>query len=76
MSSYKSIVKSTGLIGFVQVFQIVFGVIRNKAIALVLGASGFGIWSLYNSYLAMVTQFSVLGLDKSGVRQISKKNRK
>lgn len=73
MSSYKDIAKSTGLIGLVQVFQIFFGVIRNKVIAIFLGTAGFGIWSLYNSYLAMLTQFSILGLDKSGVRQISKK---
>ena len=73
MSSYKDIAKSTGLIGLVQIFQIVFGVIRNKVIAILLGTAGFGIWSLYNTYLSLVTQFSILGLDKSGVRQISKK---
>jgi len=73
MSSYKNIAKSTGLIGFVQIIQIFFGVIRNKVIAVLIGTAGFGIWSLYNTYLELITQFSILGIDKSGVRQISKK---
>jgi antigen flippase len=75
MSSYKNIAKSTGLIGLVQAFQILFGVVRNKVIALLLGTAGFGVWSLYNSYIQMITQFSILGLDKSGVRQISKNSK-
>ena len=72
MSSYKNIAKATSLIGFVQVIQILFGMIRNKAIAFFVGSTGFGIWALYNSYIDMVSQFSILGLDKSGVRQIAK----
>lgn len=72
MSSYKDIAKATSLIGFVQIIQIIFGIIRNKCVALFVGTYGFGIWALYNSYIEMVTQFSMLGLDKSGVRQISK----
>lgn len=72
MASYKSIIKSSGLIGFVQIFQILFGLIRNKAIAVVIGTKGFGIWGLYQTYIDMVTAFSSLGIDKSGVREIAK----
>jgi len=72
MNSYKNIAKSSGIIGLVQVFQIVFGLIRNKAIAILVGAQGFGIWGLYNTYIEMVSQISILGLDQSGVRQIAK----
>ena len=71
-SSYKDIIKSSGLIAYVQVFQMFFGLLRNKAIALILGASGFGIWGLYNTFMEMVTAFSCLGLDRSGVREIAK----
>jgi len=72
MSSYKSIIKSSGIIGLVQIFQILFGLIRNKAIAVVVGTKGFGVWGLYQTYIEMVTAFSSLGIDKSGIREIAK----
>jgi PST family polysaccharide transporter len=71
-SSYKSTVKTTGVIAVVQVIQIVFGLIRNKVVAIVAGANGFGIWSLYNTYIEMISSFSSLGIDQSGVRQIAR----
>ena len=72
MPSYKTIMKSTGLIASVQIVQIIFGLIRNKVVALFLGTKGFGIWGLYNTYVEMAIAVSTLGLDQSGVRQISK----
>jgi len=72
MSSYKEIVRTTGMIAIVQVIQIIFGALRNKIISVVLGAKGFGIWGLYSTYIEMVSAFSVLGLDQSGVREIAK----
>lgn len=74
MTSYKSIIKSTGLIAIVQVIQIIFGLVRNKVVALLLGTKGFGIWGLYTTYIEMASAFSSLGLDQSGVRQIAKSN--
>lgn len=70
--SYKTIVKTTGLIGTVQVFQIVFGLIRNKVLAILVGTHGIGIWGLYKNFTDMATNISMLGLDQSGVRQIAK----
>lgn len=70
--SYKTIVKTTGLIGAVQVFQIVFGLIRNKVLAILVGTHGVGIWGLYKNFTDMATKISMLGLDSSGVRQIAK----
>lgn len=72
INSYRTIIKTTGLIGVVQVFQMVFGLFRNKVLAIIVGTQGFGIWGLYNAYVEMVTQISILGLDQSGVRQIAK----
>ncbi|SHE69695.1 polysaccharide transporter, PST family [Mariniphaga anaerophila] len=70
-NSYKTIVKTTGLIGFVQIFQMVFGLIRNKVLAIIVGTQGVGIWGLYKNYIDMATKISLLGLDQSGVRQIA-----
>lgn len=73
-SSYKSIFRATGIIGLSQIVIILFGIIRNKVVAVILGTSGFGIFGLYNNFINMLTSFSTLGLDKSGVKQISQKN--
>lgn len=69
---YKTIAKSSSLIAVVQFFQMLFGLIRNKAVALLIGTNGFGIWSLYQTFLEMMTSFSTLGMDQGGVREISK----
>lgn len=71
-NSYKNMAKSSGLIAFVQVFQMVFGLIRNKGISLIVGTTGFGIWSLYHTFIEMLSSFSVFGLDQGGVREIAR----
>lgn len=73
MPSYKQIAKSSGLVAFVSVFQMAFGLLRNKIIAVLLGAKGFGIYGLYQVFIETAISFSSLGLDKSGVRQIAKR---
>lgn len=72
MNSYKSIIKSTGLVGTVQLFKIVFGIIQNKVLALLLGASGFGIWGLFYSFSTTISPFCTFGIDQASVREISK----
>lgn len=69
--SYKSILKATSTFGGVQVFNIFLNLIRNKLVAVIIGATGMGINSLFNSSLSMVTTFSGLGLNISAVRNIS-----
>lgn len=71
-NSYKNMAKSSGLIAFVQVFQMVFGLIRNKGISLIVGTTGFGIWSLYHTFIEMLSSFSVFGLDQGGVREVAR----
>lgn len=73
-SSYKQIAKSSGIVGFVSIFQMSFSLLRNKAIALLLGAKGFGVYGMYQVFIETAITFSTLGLDKSGVRHISKHN--
>ena len=69
---YKDIAKSTGMVGMIQIFQMGFGLLRNKLVAILLGTGGFGIWSLYQTFITMTSSFSSLGLDQSGVREIAK----
>ncbi len=76
-NSYKTIAKTSGIIGVVQIIKMLFGVVQNKVLALVIGTEGFGVWGLYNSFLEMINSFSTLGVEASGVREIARaKNKK
>lgn len=68
MSSYKEIVKSTGLIGSSQVINILLGVLKSKLFAVFLGPAGVGLFGLYTSIISVVSNFSVMGMGISGVK--------
>ncbi|MBP1617023.1 MAG: hypothetical protein H6Q14_850 [Bacteroidetes bacterium] len=74
LSSYKQIVKSTSIFGGSQLINIVIGVIRNKVIAVLLGASGVGLIGIYQSIIDMVRSISGLGLEMTGVKEIASAN--
>ncbi|MDC8004459.1 O-antigen translocase [Aureisphaera galaxeae] len=69
--SYREVVKATSLFGGVKVFAILIAVIRSKVIAILIGAEGMGIASLFMSTLNMVNGVTNLGMDKSAVKDIS-----
>ena len=70
-SSYHQIMKATTIYGGVQIFIILFSVIRSKVAALILGPKGLGILSLLLTTLNLVNGFTSLGLDKSSVKDIA-----
>ena len=74
-NSYVTIVKSTGLIGIVKIIQMVFGLVKNKVVAVMIGPEGYGIWGLYQTFIEMLSSFSSLGLNSSGVRQIARNSK-
>jgi PST family polysaccharide transporter len=69
--SYSQILKSTALIGGTSVLNIAVGVIRSKAIALILGPSGVGLNGLYMSITGLAENIAGMGINSSGVRQIA-----
>jgi PST family polysaccharide transporter len=73
-SSYKQIVKSTSIFGGSQLVNIVIGVIRNKVIAVLLGASGVGLIGIYQSIIDMIRSTSGLGMEMTGVKEIASAN--
>lgn len=73
-SDYKWIFKSIVLFGFVQVFKIIIGVIKNKLIAIWLGAEGLGLMGIYGSTVSFIQAGAGLGLNQSAVRDISEAN--
>jgi len=70
-SSYKQIVKSTGIFGGVQILNIALGIIRQKAIAILLGPAGLGLISTFQSVFDLIKSGSTLGIDTAGVKDIA-----
>src|ERR1043165_1637887 len=71
MSSYRQIFKSTALIGATQAANIVIGILRTKALAILLGPVGMGLAGTYLTVAGFVGGVAGLGLGNSGVRQIA-----
>jgi PST family polysaccharide transporter len=71
MSSYRQIFKSTAVIGAAQVANIGIGIVRNKALAVLLAPAGFGLAGIYLTVTGFVGGVTGLGLGMSGVRQIA-----
>lgn len=70
-SSYGQILKSSALIGGSSVLNIGVGIVRTKAMAVLLGPAGFGLMSLYSSILDLAISIAAMGINSSGVRQIA-----
>ncbi len=59
------------MIGGSSVLNIGVGVIRTKAMALLLGPAGFGLMGLYSLVLSFAQSLASMGINSSGVRQIA-----
>jgi O-antigen/teichoic acid export membrane protein len=70
-SSSRSLIKSMLVIGSAHVVNILISIVRMKVLAVLLGPSGVGLLSIYNSFLEMVKQTAGLGMSSSGVREIA-----
>jgi enterobacterial common antigen flippase len=69
--SYSQILKSSALVGGSQVANVVIGIVRTKAMAMLLGPAGFGLFGLYASIQNLAQSIAGMGINSSGVRQIA-----
>jgi PST family polysaccharide transporter len=69
--TYGQILKSSALVGGSQVVNIAVGIVRTKAMALLLGPAGFGLFGLYGSIANLTQSIAGMGINSSGVRQIA-----
>jgi antigen flippase len=69
--TYVQILKSTMVIGGSSLVTMIFAVVRNKAVALLLGPEGVGLMGIYNSIADIAQTIAGLGVQSSGVRQIA-----
>jgi enterobacterial common antigen flippase len=70
-ATYGQILKSSAWIGGSQAANIALGIVRTKAMALLLGPAGFGLFGLYGSVATLVQSVAGMGINSSGVRQIA-----
>jgi enterobacterial common antigen flippase len=70
-SSYRSILKSTMLIGGSSAINMIIGMVRTKFVAILIGPSGVGLMGTFSQVTNLVYTISSLGLGRSGVRQIA-----
>lgn len=69
--SMKRTLRSTGLIGGATVAALIFGLIRAKAFALLLGPSGIGLFGILTTLTSSGAAIVGLNLQTSGVRSLS-----
>lgn len=69
--TYGQVLKSSALIGGSSVLNIAIGIVRTKAMAILLGPSGFGLAGLYGSISDLTISIAGMGVNSSGVRQIA-----
>ena len=69
--TYGQILKSSALIGGSSVVSIAIGIIRTKAMAVLLGPAGVGLLGLYGSIADLAASVAGMGVNSSGVRQIA-----
>tara|TARA_R110002072_G_scaffold289873_2_gene457218 strand:- start:15477 stop:16973 length:1497 start_codon:yes stop_codon:yes gene_type:complete len=67
----KESLKNSGLVGGSQIVNVILGVIKTKAVALLLGPSGVGLIQLFTSTITLLQNVFSFGLGFSGVRDIS-----
>ena len=69
--SYSHVLKYTSLFGGVQVLSILIGLVRNKAMAMILGAGGMGFNALLTSVQNFASQCTNLGISFGAVPRLS-----
>lgn len=69
--TYNQILKSSALIGGSSALNIAIGIVRTKAMAVLLGPAGFGLFGLYGSISSFTQCLAGMGVNSSGVRQIA-----
>ncbi|HET9570128.1 MAG TPA: O-antigen translocase [Bacteroidales bacterium] len=70
-TSYRQIAKSTSIFGGSQLANILIGIVRTKVLAVLLGTTGVGLNSMFQSIVELVRSFTGLGLGFSSVKEIA-----
>src|SRR5208337_3905753 len=69
--SHGQVLKSSVMIGGSMGLGVIVGIVRTKAMALMLGPAGVGLFGLYWSISELTRSVAGMGINSSGVRQIA-----
>ena len=69
--SYRDILSSSALIGGSSAINVCIGIVRTKAMAMLLGPAGYGVMGAYMQIAEVARSVAQMGLTGSGVRQIA-----
>lgn len=70
-SSYRTILRSSSIMGASSVLNVVFGVLKMKVAALLLGPAGVGLIGIYQNLLQTAAIVASLGVGTAGTRHIA-----
>lgn len=71
VASYRRILKTSSITGGSSFINILIGLLRTKVLALLLGASGIGLVSLYTGLMSTAATITGMGISTVGTRQIA-----
>ena len=69
--AYGHVLKYTGVFGGIQGLNVLVSLVRNKYVALLLGPSGMGLVTLFNTTVSFISQSTHFGISMSAVRHLS-----
>ena len=70
-ASYREILRASALIGGSTLVGVAIGILRVKALALLLGTAGFGLYATYMTIVELARHVAQFGMNASGVREIA-----
>jgi enterobacterial common antigen flippase len=70
-STYSQILRSSAIIGGSSVLNLAIGMVRSKAMAVMLGPAGFGLMGAFTTIADLARSVAEMGINASGVRQIA-----
>jgi PST family polysaccharide transporter len=70
-SSYRRILETSSIVGSASLVSILIGVLRIKALAVLLGPAGVGLVSLYTNLMSTAAAVASMGINAVGTRQIA-----
>jgi PST family polysaccharide transporter len=71
VSSYRTILRSSSIIGGASVINVLAGIAKMKVAAVLLGPAGVGLIGLYLNLIQTASTVASLGIAQSGIRQIA-----
>ena len=65
-ASYREILRASALIGGSTLVSVAVGILRAKALALLLGTAGFGLYATYMAHRRLARNVAQFGMNASG----------